>query len=231
MIATEKFVQDCFDRFNILCFNGELPQIPIEMGRARKCLGKFHFCVRRKFLGKKEYYGFKIIITKAVDIPETELEDIVIHEMIHYYIAHKNINDSSPHGTVFKAIMNSINQKFGRHISIRYRINPDADCLAVDDLNTSCNKTYLLIVTTFSEGQCGVTVCAKSKVFELYRLIPRYYKTKKMELFLSNDPFFDRYPRSNTPKIYKITQADLQSHLPGALSLELVRNVIRPKSH
>lgn len=57
-----------------------------------------------------------------------------------------------------------------------------------------------------------------------------------MEWYLSGDPFFGRYPRSTTPKIYRIAEAELSEHLKDAVRLRCdgpsysrecpVRNVI-----
>ena len=39
--------------------------------------------------------------------------------MIHQYIYQNGIKDSGMHGKVFKELMNSINQAFGRELTIR----------------------------------------------------------------------------------------------------------------
>lgn len=51
-------------------------------------------------------------------MPENEWEDILIHEMIHYFIAYQGLNDNAPHGKLFREKMNEINTKYHRNISI-----------------------------------------------------------------------------------------------------------------
>ena len=57
--------------------------------------------------GGTKYYDFKLRINKRIDLPEQEIEDIIIHEMIHYHIAYNGIKDTSTHGRVF---MNKISR-------------------------------------------------------------------------------------------------------------------------
>lgn len=120
MLANPQFILDTFTRYNELCFGGTLPPIPIKLTKARTFLGKLTYVARRNFFGKViRYENFCLRISTLFDLPERELEDVVIHEMIHYYIAMNRIKDTSTHGKVFKAMMRQINAEFGRDIKVR----------------------------------------------------------------------------------------------------------------
>ena len=41
-----------------------------------------------------------------VDLPEREVEDTIIYEMIHYHIGYNWLEDASAHGPLFLSIMN-----------------------------------------------------------------------------------------------------------------------------
>ena len=69
-------------------------------------------------------YGLDDTWTGA-DLPEELVEDTILHEMIHYYIAFNHWSDTSTHGQLFRREMKRINEKGGRHISISYRPNPE----------------------------------------------------------------------------------------------------------
>lgn len=69
-------------------------------------------------------YGLDDTWTGA-DLPEELVEDTILHEMIHYYIAFNQWRDTSTHGQLFRREMKRINEKGGRHISISYRPNPE----------------------------------------------------------------------------------------------------------
>ena len=214
MTATLPFVKETFDRFNALCFEGMLPTVPTVLTKAGTFLGRMEYKSRRDFFGLiTSHYDLRMKISTGFDLPQEELEDVVIHEMIHYYIAYRNISDTSAHGEKFRRIMEAINRKYGRHITVRHRGRPEQNLVRGGDGRV---KNHCLCVSTFPDGKMGVTVCASAKVPELHRLLPRYYRIVKMEWYESSDPFFSRFPRSRTPKIYKIAPDELSGHLRGS---------------
>lgn len=226
MIASVPFIQKTFDRFNTLCFEGVLPAVPIVLTKAGTFLGKMEYKSRRDFFGiVSSHYDFRLKISTEFDLSQEELEDVVIHEMIHYYIAYRNLRDSSVHGETFRRIMDTINQKYGRHITVRHHGEPEQNL--VRNGNSQYRKHYLC-VSTFLDGNKGITVCASTKIFNLYRLLPKYYDIAKMEWYGSADPFFDRFPRSNTPKIYRISEDELTEHLKESVPLKCDGNFIGP---
>lgn len=123
MIATKEFVKECFERFNGQIFAGELPNIPIVLSRAKTFLGKVEYKSVRGFFGRiLSNSDFRMKISTTYDLPEDVLEDVVLHEMIHYYIALKKIKDKSAHGPKFREMMKRINAEYGRHITISHRL-------------------------------------------------------------------------------------------------------------
>lgn len=49
---------------------------------------------------------------------------------------------------------------------------------------------------------------------------PKYYQIKEMKWYGSFDPFFNRFPRAKTPKVYKITEEELSEHLQDSVPLK-----------
>ena len=221
MIATEPYVKAKFEYFNSLCFEGILPPIPIVMVKARSFLGKVEYVCDRGFFGRVgRCRDFRMKISVSYDLGEAVLEDVILHEMIHYYIAVNNIRDSSAHGHVFREMMASINGKYGRNITVRHRSVGDSASgtgqPATDTAASSASRLNHICVSTFSDGKVGVTVCSESKVRYMKRVLPRCFSLEKMEWYTSKDAFFNRFPRARTPKIYKITRDELDSHLADA---------------
>lgn len=106
--------------FNALCFGGKLPVVPLKVSHARTFLGKL--VMRRKrgfFLSRTEY---QLRISDFYDLPQQEFEDTVLHEMIHLHIAVNRLKDTSPHGPVFRRIMEAFNQRYGRHVTVSRRM-------------------------------------------------------------------------------------------------------------
>lgn len=226
MVAGIPFIQKTFDHFNALCFEGVLPPVPIVLAKAGTFLGKMEYRQRRDIFGNVTAHdGFRLRISTCFDLPEEELEDVVIHEMIHYYIAYRNIKDSSVHGEAFRRIMDIINRKHGRHIRVCHK--GGAGLAPVREAGGKTIKRYLCI-SAFAGGERGVTVCASTRISELCRLLPRHYRITGMEWYLSGDPFFGRYPRSTTPKIYRIAEAELSEHLKDAVRLRCDGRVLGP---
>ena len=226
MIASLTFVRKTFDHFNALCFEGVLPAVPIVLSKAGTFLGKMEYKSRCDFFGiVSSHYDFRLKISTSFDLQQEELEDVVIHEMIHYYIAYRNIRDSSAHGKTFRRIMETVNRTYGRHITVRHRGEPEQNL--VRDGSARYRKHYLC-VSTFPDGNKGITVCASTKIFELYRLLPKYYGITKMKWYGSIDPFFNRFPRANTPKIYRITEGELHEHLRDSVPLRCDGHTIGP---
>ena len=124
MIATLPFLENRFKTFNDAYFGGALPPVPIKLGRAVRSIGCCAYKKRRKWFGKVEYSDFRIRISTRFDLPEQELEDTLLHEMIHYEILVNQRRDSSAHGRLFRARMREINEQYGRHIAVSYRIKP-----------------------------------------------------------------------------------------------------------
>lgn len=225
MVATLPFVQETFDRFNLLCFESVLPPVPVILTKAETFLGKMEYKGKKDFWGNEvSHYDFRLKISTSFDLPREELEDVVIHEMIHYYIAYRNISDTSVHGEVFRRIMEAINSGYGRHINVRHHCDSGVRVSA----GAASYRKHYICVSSFRDGTEGITVCASTKIFELYRQLPRYYDITRMEWYGSFDPFFDRFPRSNTPKIYRISKEELSEHLKESVHLRCNGHVLEP---
>ncbi|MDE6649389.1 MAG: SprT-like domain-containing protein, partial [Muribaculaceae bacterium] len=60
-----------------------------------------------------------IFYQQYADISAREIDDTLVHEMIHQYIYQNDIKDSCVHGRVFKELMCMINQAFEGELTIR----------------------------------------------------------------------------------------------------------------
>lgn len=228
MTPTVPFIQQTFDRFDALCFEGVLPPVPIVLTKAKTFLGKMEYRQKRDIFGNViSCSDFRLKISTNFNLSQEEQEDVVIHEMIHYYIAFHRIKDTSVHGDTFKRMMAYINQKYGRHITLKHFSEVAQQRTSSAGGGTDSRKHYICI-STFRDGTQGITCCASTKVFELYRLLPRYYDIAAMEWYGSIDPFFNRFPRSNTPKIYRITKDELDEHLKDSVHLRCDGHILEP---
>lgn len=223
MIATKEYIQQQFCEFNRLLFGGQLPLLPIRMGKARTMLGAIHYFKRKAVDGRVEYENVHLTISSCFDLPETEIQDVLIHEMIHYYILHHRIVDTSPHGQVFCKIMEEINRKYGRHITISRRGTPETRGSA------SAIRQYYVALSHLKDGRVGVTVAAKTRLFDLWRRLPLDFPVQQITWYVTTSPYFSRFPAALKPKIYLVKDVEeLQQAMAGALELVKEGNTIRP---
>ena len=216
-------IQNIFDKYNKLCFDGKLPMPRIRIGHAKNYLGQLRYKMNKDKDGKRTYYDFSLNISKLYEMDQQKLEDVVIHEMIHYYIHYNQIQDTSSHGVVFRKMMNDINTRFQRNITISDRSGLP---VANDSQQT---KLYLVCVASLRSGDMGVAVCARSRAFEIYDELPLRYDILKVDWYFTTDPFFNRFRRTNTAKLYRADKEEVCKYLASATELERVGNVIRPK--
>lgn len=119
-----EYIQAHFDEYNRQYFGGALPTLPIKLSHARGFLGKVTFVKRRSWLfGPYKNENFVLRINVKIDLPEEVVQDTILHEMIHYYIAVNQWKDTSAHGKLFRAEMARINKEGNRHIRISYRLS------------------------------------------------------------------------------------------------------------
>lgn len=83
MKATLPFLYTRFAHFNATIFGNRLPPVEIQLSRATSFLGACTYRRKRGLLGVTKKHDFRIRISTASDMSEAELEDVLIHEMIH----------------------------------------------------------------------------------------------------------------------------------------------------
>ena len=125
MKPTVPYLEAKFDEFNALMFGGRLPRIPVALSRAVSYVGLCTYKIRRRLFGKNEYYDFRIRVSTKFDLPEQELEDVLIHEMIHYALRLDGIKDTSAHGKAFRQLKDHINRTYGRHVTISHKLTKE----------------------------------------------------------------------------------------------------------
>ena len=208
MIPTVGYLEERFDTFNAMCFGGALPRIPIKLSKARGFVGRLQYRVkrdwRRRVVGRED---FVLRISTRFDLPEAEVEDTLIHEMIHLWIAWKGLKDSSTHGRLFRAKMKEINASYGRHLTISHKSTPEEL-----DRDTRV-RDHFVCVSQLSDGRTALTVCAQAAIPRIRRTFRLSHTVRSSEWFHSTDPWFNRFPHGRTPKLFPVDPAELAPHL------------------
>lgn len=226
MIVNLQYLRRQFDEFNRLIFEGQLPTPRLRVNNSRSMLGCVRYKTKRKFFGKREYYDFSLSISAFYDLSEEVLDDTILHEMIHLDILSNHMVDDSAHGPLFRQKMAEINKQFGRHITISHKGK-------LDQAPKEKPVQNILAVSLLENGTWGITRPSQSKIFDLYRDLPKYFPVKDIRWYNSRNAFFNSIPRSLTPKIYKIEKDVLEKELQDAIELEFVitngKTIIRQK--
>ena len=214
MKATIGFVENKFDEFNQQIFGGKLPKIPVVLSDAKTFLGQCVCRTRRMPNGKVEKFDFKLRINTRLDLPEREVEDIIIHEMIHYYIGYHQLKDTSAHGQIFRRMMNEINTKFGRNVSVSHRSTKEQR----EELVDQKARYHVIAVVTFHDGKTGIKVLPRvlQRILHYYNNVLANRGVKSVELYMSNNVFFNRFPNSSALKVHYLAMEEIQKNLEGA---------------
>lgn len=236
MTATIEYATKKFHEYNVQMFGGELPLPAIFASKARTYLGRYECDVRHKLFGRTERYNHRIRINTVQDFPEEEIDDIIIHEMIHYYISFKGLHDTSAHGRIFRSMMADINARFGRNISISKRRTKE-----MEEQDKRIKRHYLCVMTLPADATTGVpermafTPVTGQGMFVLWEMLPQAFGAVSAEWYVSLDPFFNSYrkvsaARGRIPRLrtYPIEKTTLEEHLQTAERLERRGSVIIP---
>lgn len=213
MQVTVQYVKSRFDYFNDKMFGGRLESVPIAPGDAAGYLGKCEF--RRRLMpdGSTVSEDFVLRINTRFDLPADVIDDAIIHEMIHYFVECHQLKDTSPHGSIFKALMASINAAYGRNVSVTHRMDAPKPVPA----KTPMARKRVVAVVTMENGRTGIKVLPHvGKTIANYcRQVSRSPGVKKVELYLSANGLFANYPASGALKVY---------YLDAAVIVEALRN-------
>ena len=217
MKVTIPYIEQKFEEFNRLIFAGKLPKLPIELSDAKTFLGVCVYKTRRGKDGKKMYYDFRLRINTRIDLSEAEIEDTIIHEMIHYYIGYHQLQDSSAHGPLFRQIMHAINEKFGRHLSVSHKGTKQQIRQAID----SKPRWHVIAVITLKDNRCGLKVLPRvlPSILHYYNNVKRSPMVADIQLYMSNDPFFNQFPSSKALRFHIQERQEVMSHLKEAKKL------------
>ena len=172
--------------------------------------------------GRRETSDHQIRFSNAFDLTPDELDDTLIHEMIHYFLSIHHLQDRSPHGPLFKAMMNSINENHGRKISISRRVTGSE----MNEARATQKKWHIIAILHFKTGELGVKVLPRviPKIIDYYNGITTASNISRVDLYLHNDAFFNRFPTSTGRRCHAITESEASLHLRGAHILRVKGN-------
>lgn len=218
------YIASRFEYFNRLCFEGSLSTPPFRINRARKTLGKIVFKKQRTLTGRWRYSQLEFVMSGVgvAGLPTEEVDDIILHEMIHYYILSNQMQDTSAHGALFRREMQRINKQYARHITISRKEDRISE-----ECEISHERQSLVAVIHFRDGILGVMTVAQTRLFQLWDFLDNAPSVAFADWYVSQNPFFGRMPRRTTPRYCVVEAETLEKELQNAARLERVGGTIR----
>lgn len=160
MIADKKWILTNYERFNEKYFSGDLPKITAKISHAKKYLGRASASYD---LDNRSMCDFVITISNYYDQPESNMNSVLLHEMIHikdYYMNGKEIyencwsnNKHRGHGDYFLKEAERITNESGYHIEVKASPITMSKCILSEDTKKKIETPYLMFISKdFSEG-------------------------------------------------------------------------------
>ena len=81
-----------------------------------RILARFEYDRRKGKSDKRK----RILFSDYFDFDEENFKNIMVHEMIHYYLLMNGTNDKCDHGADFMAMAQELNQKYGLNITTTF---------------------------------------------------------------------------------------------------------------
>ena len=185
---TVDYLRQAFEHYNDLIFEGKLPLPKLKWSRAKTRLGQMA-CIRKMSWGRTKYYDFTISVSNYYNLTTEEIDDVLIHEMIHYSIAYTGLKDTSAHGVVFRGMMDKINRSFGRHITISVRTRN------LQARSAQQPKDYLILALKMKDGKYFLSSVNPSAAGKLAISLARAREIAHYAWYQSQDEYFNSMPR------------------------------------
>ena len=109
-----------FQAFNHDYFGGKLPIPRVVIRHSYRTLGYFHCEI-------DEYGNILspiIEMSDNYDYTESQFRDILVHEMIHYFLVFNGKDKKCRHGKEFKRMSKEFNSKYGMNITSTIDLTP-----------------------------------------------------------------------------------------------------------
>ena len=211
-----EFLSQTFDYFNRLIFKNPLPVPIFRIRNVKSFAGQFRCTTKYNRITKRyETSDYIITLSNHRKRARREFEDIIIHEMIHFLIAFNGEKDTSPHGYMFMTLMNNINKRFNRNVTVSIRHNKseinakeEDDLKSVRTVNHRVEKSYICLAK-MTDGHELLARFSTTVIHQIERGLKEWDKVISWEWFYSKDSCFNDLPRCRTLKLYTPTDKQL----------------------
>ena len=212
MTLTTDTLRTWFKQFNADYFGDELPVPRLALSKARTRLGTMA-CKSVRRIGRTVYTDFTIRISTYYDCTEREYKETLLHEMIHYYITYKHIRDASSHGPVFRSMMDSLNRRYGWHITVSSSMRGRR---LTDPAEAARVRTYVVLALVLDTGERMLSVVNPKAACEVDLMARSTRRIVDHRWYMTQDAFFSTYPKVRSLRACRVT-ADIYNEKTAAM--------------
>lgn len=200
------WMKNNFMRFNTQYFDGVLPLPRLRAGRSRTQLGTMS-CKRKTSWGRTKLYDFTISLSNYYDQTEHQFQSVLLHEMIHLSIAVSGVKDTSPHGVVFRGLMQRLNRD-GWDIQIMTKTR---DYTKAYTGSATVIAQYIVLALEMNDGKRFLSSVNPKFVRDINQQLRTIPQISHYAWFTTSDRWFEAMPKVRSLRGRRVTAEVFQT--------------------
>ena len=210
MIVTIDWMEERFKRFDQEYFGGKLPLPELALTRAKTRLGQLAF-KRASRWGRTKLYDFKLSMSTYYDMTEQQAKSVLLHEMIHYIIGYTGLKDTSPHGVVFRGMMDNLNRKYGWDIRVMTSTKGwKVSERVAEKKKAKGPQTYLMLAIELKDGKFYLSRVNPGFARRIEKQLPMVRELRSHRWYTTQESYFEDYPQVRSLRGRRITKGDFE---------------------
>lgn len=210
MIVTIDWMEEWFKRFDQEYFGGKLPLPELALTRAKTRLGQLAF-KRASRWGRTKLYDFKLSMSTYYDMTEQQAKSVLLHEMIHYIIGYTGLKDTSPHGVVFRGMMDNLNRKYGWDIRVMTSTKGwKVSERVAEKKKAKGPQTYLMLAIELKDGKFYLSRVNPGFARRIEKQLPMVRELRSHRWYTTQESYFEDYPQVRSLRGRRITKNDFE---------------------
>ena len=210
MIVTIDWMEEWFKRFDQEYFGGKLPLPELALTRAKTRLGQLAF-KRASRWGRTKLYDFKLSMSTYYDMTEQQAKSVLLHEMIHYIIGYTGLKDTSPHGVVFRGMMDNLNRKYGWDIRVMTSTKGwKVSERVAEKKKAKGPQTYLMLAIELKDGKFFLSRVNPGFARRIEKQLPMVRELRSHRWYTTQESYFEDYPQVRSLRGRRITKGDFE---------------------
>lgn len=203
-------MEEWFRRFDHDYFGGKLPVPELGLTRAKTRLGQLAY-KRATRWGRTKLYDFKLSMSTYYDMTDRQAKSVLLHEMIHYIIGYTGLKDTSPHGVVFRGMMDNLNRKYGWDIRVMtstkgWKVSEQV----AEKKKAKGPQTYLMLAIELKDGKFYLSRVNPGFARRIEKQLPMVRELRSHSWYTTQEPYFEDYPQVRSLRGRRITKGDFE---------------------